>query len=164
MILHLVSLYCQDLMLDFRSIGIGRSLAAPPSHTSRHTDHVPGRFGRFGRGNLCTPTGAPSIVSPRSVSSRKGSCPTDALPLFLNKRPLLSFNPPSAETVRAFPFNKLRVLYPLLTSPLRSTLISQRSVPPTAGSHATSQGTVEISRGKTQNFPCVDARFIKSRL
>ena len=28
-------------------------------------------------------------------------------------------------------------------------------------SHATSQGTWEISRGKTQNLPCVDAGFIK---
>jgi hypothetical protein len=28
-------------------------------------------------------------------------------------------------------------------------------------SHATSQGTREISRGKTQNFPRVDAGFIK---
>ena len=28
-------------------------------------------------------------------------------------------------------------------------------------SHATSQGAEETSRGKTQNFPCVDARFIK---
>jgi hypothetical protein len=31
-------------------------------------------------------------------------------------------------------------------------------------SHATSQGTVEISRGKTQNLPCVNAGFLKSRL
>ena len=28
-------------------------------------------------------------------------------------------------------------------------------------SHATSRGTGEISRGKTQNLPCVDAGFIK---
>jgi hypothetical protein len=28
-------------------------------------------------------------------------------------------------------------------------------------SHATSRGTWEISRGKTQNFPCISARFIK---
>ncbi len=53
------------------------------------------------------------------------------------------------------------LLFPLLTSPLRSTLISQRSVPPQAGSHATSQGTEETSRGKTQNLPRVNAGFIK---
>ena len=143
--------------------GIGRSLAVPPSLTTRHTDHVLGRFGRFGRSVVYTPTGAFSLVSPRSVSSHKGRYPTDALPLFLDIGPLLSFNP-SQGTVRAFPFDKLRVLYPLLTSPLRSTPISQRSVPPTAGSHTTSQGTKETTRGKTQNLPCVDARFIKSRL
>jgi len=41
------------------------------------------------------------------------------------------------------------------------TPISRRSVPPQAGSHATSQGTKEISRGKTQNLPRVNAGFIK---
>ena len=29
------------------AIGIGRSLAAPPSHTTGHTDHVPRRFGEL---------------------------------------------------------------------------------------------------------------------
>ena len=55
------------------------------------------------------------------------------------------------------PFGPSRLaplLYPLLTSEWRSERISPSSVrlPP---------NTIQISHGKTQNFPCVDARFIK---
>src|SRR5438270_12076143 len=43
--------------------------------------------------NPLAPTGASSFVSPTAVSSHKGSRPTDAVPPFLDKRLLLSFNP-----------------------------------------------------------------------
>ena len=141
-----------------RLIGIGRSLAAPPSHTTRHTDHVPGRLGRFGRGNLCTPTGASSIVSPRSVSSHKGRCPTDALPLFLNKRPLLSFNPLSGNR-SGLPLRQTQGTIP--SADFSSAINADFSTFSQFQSHATSQGTEETSRGKTQNLPRVNAGFIK---
>ena len=147
-------------LIIFRLIGIGRSLAAPPSHTP-HTDHIPGRFGRFGRGNLYTPTGASSLLSPRSVSSRKGRCSTDALPLFLNKRPLLSFNPLSGNRLGL----PLRQTQGTIPSPDFSPAINlDFSTFSQFRSHATSQGTEEISRGKTQNVLRVSAGFIKSRL
>ena len=110
---------------------------------------------------MCTPTGASSLVSPRSVSSHKGRYPTDALPGFLTQVPFLSFHPLLGKPFWPSSRPLARPICPLLTSPLRSTLISQRSVPPQAGSHATSQGTEETSRGKTQNLPRVNAGFIK---
>ena len=57
------------------------------------------------------------------------------------------------ETIRiSIPARCLRLLCPLLTSPTRSGSITLPSA---------IAGTWEISRGKTQNFPCVDAGFIK---
>ena len=107
---------------------------------------------------MYTSTGASSLVSPRSVSSHKGRYPTDALPLFLNKQPLLSFHPLSGNR------SGLRLPCGETTIPsadFSSAINGDPSPFSQFPSHATSRGTGEISRGKTQNLPCVDAGFIK---
>jgi len=85
----------------------------------------------------------------------------ECIPWVLHGEDLPLFSSPLGE-----PFGPSEISSPNMPSADFSfaiTPISQRSVPPTAGSHATSQGTEETSRAKTQNFPRVKTGFIKSR-
>ena len=108
---------------------------------------------------LPCPTGRRLSLSP-DVDSSHGSpgtlsCLTDAVPLLGTKRLLLSFRSGlrRCESIRiSIPARFLRLLCPLLTSPTRSGSIALPSA---------IAGTWETSRGKTQNFPCVNAGFIK---
>src|SRR5437879_4519443 len=124
--------------------------------------------------NTLASTGASSFVSPTAVSSHKGSRPTDAVPPFLDKRLLLSFNPLSGHRSG---LQRQRVavrLVCLLRLSARSAPIASPASSPTTPfadfflavsanlsalspflPHAESQGTRKTSRGKTQNCPCV---------
>ena len=116
-------------------------------------DRSNARSSRFGR-----QTGASSLRNPARASSSGGargskSCLTDAVPVLVTKRPLLSFTP----VLAGAPFGPSRVtplLCPLLTSARWSGRFAPFSV-------RLAPDAVQISRGKAQSFPCVDARFIK---
>ena len=109
---------------------------------------------------LSCPTGASSLPVPDVGSSPwfprgNSRCLTDAVPLLGTKQLLLSFRSGlrRCETIRiSIPARFLRLICPLLTSPTRSGSIALPSA---------IAGTWETSWGKTQNFPCVNARFIK---
>ena len=109
-------------------IGIGGSLAAP---LLRHHRTYGSRIGRSGRESQRVKplTGRPSPRARTPVSSLTLSGSdnrlTDALPGFLTPATFHSFHPLSGEPFG--PSVKTDLLCPLLTSPLRSTLISQRS-------------------------------------
>ena len=128
---------------------------------------------------LCTPTGASFLTAPTSASSQPpGLRPVDspdAVPAFLGKRLLLSFNPLAGyrsglrcATLRLMPSRGCvfrhcsasiaspasHLLCRLQTSPRYSAPITQRPA-------SMLRSTGEISRGKTQNCPCISAEFIK---
>ena len=127
-------------------------------------------------------TGASSPTAPTSVSFQSsGLRPLDspnAIPLFLGKRLLLSFNPLSGHRsglqwsalrlvhIRGCVFQHCsaslalpasHLLCPLLTSPRYSATV-------TSGPASVFRSTGEISQGKTRYLHCIDARFTKCTL
>ena len=127
-------------------------------------------------------TGASSPVAPTPVSFQpQGLRPMDspnAVPLFLDKRLLLSFNP-LAGNRSGLQWSALRLLHirgcvfrpcsaslalpafhlvrPLLTSPRYSAPVARRPA-------SILRSTGEISRGKTRYLHCIDAGFTKCTL
>jgi len=108
----------------------------------------------------CTPTGASFPTAPTSASSQPPSLrpvgSPDAVPSFLGKRLLLSFNPLSG-TVRAFSDSR-HLLRTLQTSAVRSARLSPR---PVGVGQLTSATARQISQGTTRYLPCIDAGFTK---
>ena len=117
---------------------------------------------------------APTTVSSQPRGLRPMDSP-DAIPLFLGKRVLLSFNPLSGyrsglqcSTLRLMPSRGCvfrhcsasvaspvaHLIRPLLTSPRYSAPITQRPA-------SILRSTGEISRGKTRIFRCASAGFTK---
>ena len=128
---------------------------------------------------LCTPTGASFPTAPTSVSSQPPNLrlmdSPDAVPLFLGKRLLLSFNPLAGHRsglrssalrlvhIRGCVFRHCsaslalpasHLLCPLQTPPRYSTPITQRPA-------SILRSTGEASRGKTRYLRCIDAGFTK---
>ena len=104
-----------------RSIGIERSLTAPPSPPPdvRVTYPAVRQIRSMCRAyRLCTPTGASLPAAPTSVSFQPpGLRPMgspNAIPLFLGKRLLLSFNPLAGEPVGPSVFSFAAHAYPEL--------------------------------------------------
>ena len=109
----------------------------------------------------CTPTGASSPTAPTSVSSQPPSLrpmdSPDAIPLFLGKRLLLSFNPLAGNR------SGLQRLAPPNTPSAdfcRSARLGSR-LAQLAWVHSLAPTTRQISRGKTRYLPCIDAGFTK---
>ena len=127
---------------------------------------------------LCKPTGASLPAAPTPVSPQPpGSCPTDspdAIPLFFDRRPLLSFNPLSgyrsglqSPALRlglsvSPPFgleclNSFACLLPTMPFADSSTVFSANCSTPSFDL----QSTGEASRGKTRYLRGIDAGFTK---
>jgi hypothetical protein len=108
-----------------------------------------------------TPTGASSRAAPTSASSQPPGLrlmdSPDAMPAFLGKQLLLSFNPLSGNRSGLRP--KLQPTMP--SADFCLALSANCSALSQFLSLARSQGTRQISQGKTQNVPRVDAEFIK---
>ena len=127
----------------------------------------------------CTPTGASFLTVPSSASSQpsglRSTDSPDAIPLFLGKRLLLSFNPLSGHrsglqwsALRLMPswgcvfrhcsasiaLPTFHLVCPLLTSPRYSAPITRRPA-------SIFRSTGEISRGKTRYLHCINAGFTK---
>jgi len=147
--------------ISYRIIGIGRSLTAPPSHTTVHTDHVYGGVRQskstwqmsFDQ-KIIAPCHNPGFI-PYPLGQR---FPLDGcITWVLHGEDLPLFSSPLGE-----PSGPSEITSPNMPSADFSPLVKKHYYSFSQfRSHATSQGTKETSRGKTQNFPCVDARFIK---
>ena len=165
-----------------RLFGIGGSLTAPPSHTtgvrvtypavrqigSKHTAYRP-----------CASTGASFLTAPTTASSQPpGLRPVDspdAMPQFLGKRLLLSFNPlpGNRSGLRCAALRRshsrgcvFRLCSASIASPASHLLCPLQTPPrfsaPIARHPASiARSTEEASRGKTRYLHCIDAGFTK---
>ena len=147
-----------------RLFGIGRSLAAPPSHTTVHTGHVHGGSADWVNAQSILPvrtnrsviSGRANVgfipatgLAPYGLAGCSAVVPWQATsPLF--QSPLGEPFGPSA--TRATYYALCRLLPFVRLGSRLAQLAWVNSLAPTAR---------QISRGKTQNCPCISAGFIK---
>ena len=149
-----------------RSFGIGRSLTALPLPHHRTNGSRIRRFGRLSQMctayRPCTPTGASyssrtnvgfipaTRLAPHGLAGCNAVVPWQATsPLFQSPR-----GEPFGPSARLAPPTMPSADFCLAVSANCSALSQFLS-------HARSQGTRQISQGKTQNVPRIDAEFIK---